>query len=150
MGSALVRPPVWGGCNDCPITCRKQKHQDANISGQVVATRPGKTSNPDREFLPKPPSLRALGAKYLPALLSRSIMSDSVTPWTLALQAPLSMEFSRQEYWSGLPFPTPGIFPTQGSYSHLLCLPHWQIDSLPLHHISPYISLIRKKILLKI
>ena len=30
-----------------------------------------------------------------------------VTPWTIAHQAPLSMEFSRQEYWSGLPFPTP-------------------------------------------
>ena len=32
-------------------------------------------------------------------------------PWTLALQAPLSMEFSRQEYWSGLPFPSPGDLP---------------------------------------
>ena len=31
-----------------------------------------------------------------------------VTPWTIALQAPLTMEFSRQEYWSRLPFPTPG------------------------------------------
>ena len=31
-----------------------------------------------------------------------------VTPWTVACQAPLSMEFSRQEYWSGLPFPSPG------------------------------------------
>ena len=35
-------------------------------------------------------------------------MSDSVTPWTVARQAPLPMEFSRQEYWSGLLFPTPG------------------------------------------
>ena len=34
-------------------------------------------------------------------------MSHSVTPWTAALQAPPSMEFSRQEYWSGLPFPSP-------------------------------------------
>ena len=32
----------------------------------------------------------------------------SATPWTVARQAPLSMEFSRQDYWSGLPFPTPG------------------------------------------
>ena len=32
----------------------------------------------------------------------------SVTPWTVAYQAPPSMEFSRQEYWSGLPFPSPG------------------------------------------
>ena len=42
------------------------------------------------------------------------------TPWTVAYQAPLSMEFSRQEYWSGLPFPSPGIFPTQGSNPGLL------------------------------
>ena len=34
-----------------------------------------------------------------------------VTPWTAALQAPLSMEFSRQEYWNGLPFPFPGDLP---------------------------------------
>ena len=32
-----------------------------------------------------------------------------VTPWTVACQAPLSMEFFRQEYWSGLPFPSPSI-----------------------------------------
>ena len=38
-----------------------------------------------------------------------------MTPWTVVHQAPLFMGFSRQEYWSGLPFPPPGIFPTQGS-----------------------------------
>ena len=37
-----------------------------------------------------------------------------VTPWALARQAPLSTEFSRQEYWSGLPFPTPGYLPNKG------------------------------------
>ena len=37
-----------------------------------------------------------------------------VTPWTVALPAPLSMGFSRQEYWSGLPFPSPGDFPDPG------------------------------------
>ena len=37
-----------------------------------------------------------------------------VTPWTVDHQAPLSMEFSRQEYWSGLPFPTPGDLPNPG------------------------------------
>ena len=36
------------------------------------------------------------------------------TPWTVAHQAPLSMEFSRQEYWSGLPFPSPGDLPNPG------------------------------------
>ena len=42
------------------------------------------------------------------AVLSRSVVSDSATPWAAARQAPLSMGFSRQEYWSGLPFGTPG------------------------------------------
>ena len=37
-----------------------------------------------------------------------------VTPWTVANQAPLSMGFSRQEYWSGLPFPSPGDLPNAG------------------------------------
>ena len=36
------------------------------------------------------------------------------TPWTVAYQAPLSMGFSRQEYWSGLPFPFPGDLPDPG------------------------------------
>ena len=39
--------------------------------------------------------------------VSHSVVSDSATPWTVAHQAPLSKEFSRQEYWSGLPFPSP-------------------------------------------
>ena len=40
--------------------------------------------------------------------------SNSATPWTVACQAPLSMEFSRQEYWSGLPFPSLGDLPDPG------------------------------------
>ena len=52
-----------------------------------------------------------------------------VTSWTVASQAPLSMEFSRQEYWSGLSFPSPGDLPIPGMKpgSHAL-----QVDSLPL------------------
>ena len=37
-----------------------------------------------------------------------------VAPWTIALQAPLSLGFSRREYWSGLPFPSPGHLPNPG------------------------------------
>ena len=37
-----------------------------------------------------------------------------VTPWTVAHKAPLSMGFSRQEYWSGVPFPSPGGLPDPG------------------------------------
>ena len=49
-----------------------------------------------------------------PCSESCSVMSDSVTPWTVARPATLSMEFSRQEYWSGLPFPSPGDLPDSG------------------------------------
>ena len=41
-------------------------------------------------------------------------MSGSATPWTVACQAPLSVGFSRQEYWDGLPFPSPGDLPGPG------------------------------------
>ena len=48
-------------------------------------------------------------------LFSCQIMSDSLRPiWTAARQAPLSVGFSRQEYWSGLPFPPPGDLPDPG------------------------------------
>ena len=55
-----------------------------------------------------------------------------VTPWTAAHQAPLSMGFSRQECWNGLPFPPPGNLPdlTWGLNPHLLCLLHWQVGLL--------------------
>ena len=46
--------------------------------------------------------------------VSHSVVSDSVTPRIVAHKAPLSMEFSRQEYWSGLPFPSPGDLPDPG------------------------------------
>ena len=47
--------------------------------------------------------------------VSHSVVSDSATPWTVACQAPLSMEFSRQEYRSVLPFPSPGDIPNPGA-----------------------------------
>ena len=54
------------------------------------------------------------------------------TPWTVAHKVPLSMGFSRQEYWSGLPFPSPGDLPDPGIEATSLSLLHWQADSLPL------------------
>ena len=45
---------------------------------------------------------------------SLSLVRLFVTPWTVAYQAPTSMGFSRQEYWSGLPFPFPGDLPNPG------------------------------------
>ena len=55
-------------------------------------------------------------------------MSDSVTLWAVACQAPLSMEFSRQEYWSGLTFPSPGDLPYPGIEPGC---PELQAESLP-------------------
>ena len=50
-----------------------------------------------------------------------------VTPWTVARQAPLSMGFSRQEYWSGLPLPSPGDLSNPGIEPRS---PAWQADAL--------------------
>ena len=54
------------------------------------------------------------------------------TLWTAASQAPLSVGFSRHEYWRELSCPPPRIFPTQGSNPHLLSLLHRQVSALPL------------------
>ena len=50
------------------------------------------------------------------------------TPWMVAYQAPTSMGFSRQEYWSGLPFPSPGDLPNPGIKPRS---PALQTDALP-------------------
>ena len=61
-------------------------------------------------------SLRKFYRKILLlSMFSRSVTSNSfATPWTVACQAPLSMELSKQEYWSGLPFPSPEDLPDPG------------------------------------
>ena len=61
-------------------------------------------------------------------MLSHSDMSDSAIPWTVACQAPLSIEFSKQEYWNGLPCPSPRDLPELVIKPRSLTL---QADSLP-------------------
>ena len=57
-----------------------------------------------------------------------------VTEWTVACQAPPPMEFSRPEYWSGLPCPPAGDLPDPSWWNlQPLCLLHWQAGSLPLN-----------------
>ena len=69
-------------------------------------------------------------AKVWYCVLSR--FSDArlfVTLWTIAREAPQSLKFFRQEYWSGLPFPSPWDLPDQGLQLPLLGLLHWQVGS---------------------
>ena len=67
-------------------------------------------------------------------LLSRVCLSS----WTVACQVPVSMEFSREDYWSGLPLLFQGICPTRESNLCLLHLPYWQANSLPLLHLGSW------------
>ena len=63
-------------------------------------------------------------------------MSNSfATLWTVVRQAPLSMGFFRQEYWSGSPCPPPGDPPNPGIEPSLFCLLLWQAVSLHQHHL---------------
>ena len=66
-------------------------------------------------------------------VFSRSVMSHSAAPWTVDCQNPLPMKSSRQEYWSGVPFPTPEDLPHPGiePTSRVSCVGR-QIFFLPL------------------
>ena len=73
--------------------------------------------------------------KLILCVLSRfSCVWLLVTTWTIACQALLSVGFSRQGHWNGLPCPPPGDLLTQGSDLCLLRLLHWQAGSLLLSH----------------
>ena len=78
----------------------------------------------------KKPKPQAKGA----CVLSRSVVSDSVDPWTVTPQAPLSMGFPRQEHWSGWPCPPPGSLPNPGIEPEFPVSPALQVGSLSLSH----------------
>ena len=69
--------------------------------------------------------------------VSHTVMSNSAVPWTAACPALLSMEISRQEHWSGLPFPSPGDLPELGIKPGS---PALQADSLPTEPLLQYIK----------
>ncbi|CAI9174745.1 unnamed protein product [Rangifer tarandus platyrhynchus] len=77
------------------------------------------------------PFLRFQPKGIFPSLLGCSVVSDSVTPWSVAHQAPLTMRFSRQEYWSGLPFPSPRDLPKSAIKPTFPVSFELQIASLP-------------------
>ena len=76
-------------------------------------------------------SLNMISLACMHACSVTSIVSDSATLWTVACHAPLSMGFSRQEYWSGLPCPPPRYLPNSGTEPGS---PALQADSLLLSH----------------
>ena len=70
------------------------------------------------------------------------VVSDSfATLRTVAHQAPLSMRFPRQEYWSGVPFPSPGDLPDPGMEAMSPQSPALQADSLPLKFLSNMVNM---------
>ena len=74
-------------------------------------------------LLSKQKLLKTFPSAKILLLFSHSVVSNSfVTPWTVAHQARLSMGFSRQEYWSGLPFPSPGDFSLPRNQTGVSCI----------------------------
>ena len=82
----------------------------------------GKTTRPFRY------DLKQIPYDYTVKVKALSHVRLFATPWTVAYQAPLSMEYSRQKYWSGLPFASPGDLPDPGIE---LGSPALQADALP-------------------
>ena len=88
-----------------------------NISESCERTKPAfHRAFPRRDFL-SPTQLKCT------IILLWSVVSDSGTPWTVAHRAPLSIGFSRQDYWSGLPYPSPGDLPDPASEPACLASP---------------------------
>ena len=113
-GPGNVCGASWGntfqvcGCSTCSL-CLSHKHSFAVSVGDPLPS-PGFWGQGGGG---------GLVAKSCPTL---------ATPWTVACQAPLFLGFSRQEYWSGLPFPSPGDLPQLGIEPRS---PALQADSLP-------------------
>ena len=95
-----------------------EKAKLTNLSLELLKRRKREYSNKTR----KERELQTVSKKYKGpqettltlTLKSLSRVQLFATPWTVAYQAPPPMEFSRQEYWSGLPFPSPGDLPDPG------------------------------------
>ena len=87
------------------------------------------------------PMINHIGKEYFSHIYFIYDVQLFATSWTVAHQAPLSMEFSRQEYWSRLPVPPSRVLPDRGIEPMSLASSPLQGDSLPLHHLrSPLVS----------
>ena len=126
----------------CPTLCDPMNcsmpglpvHHQLPELAQTHVHRVGDAIQPSHPL--SPPSPPALNLSWCQdGLCMLSHVQPSATLWTVTHQAPLSTEFSRQEYWGGLPLPTPRDFPDPRIKPHLLDLLHCQADSLPLCHL---------------
>ena len=104
-----------------PNPTRNQRRESADVENRELSSCPGTRVGKGGQYIwtgkysayllfsvfPHPHlfTIRATERKKVRLLSSVQLFA---TPWTVAYQAPPSMEFSRQEYWSGLPFPSPG------------------------------------------
>ena len=115
----------------CPHPNRGSSNPGQVLGGGGIAHYPH-FRNPNRRGFESNSETKTPGFKSCGCVLSHlAVVSNSVTQWTAAHQAPLSMGFSRQEYWSGLPCPPPGDLPNPGIESTSLMSPASQVDSLP-------------------
>ena len=99
--------PPWGSI---PTSCIDGPHTDQRKQHAFQSTLVWKEVDPLQKLLWK----KARLSDPKSVCYSLSHVRLSATPWTVACQARLSMKFSRQEYWSGLPFPSPGDLPNPG------------------------------------
>ena len=116
------------------IACNENSFWELLVNG-LVSGRPHGLNNP--YFLSPPGPLQQAQLYFILGVMCAvlnhfSHVWLSVTPWTVACHAPLSMGFSRQEYWSGLPCPPPGDLSNPGMELCLWCLLHWQAGPLPI------------------
>ena len=103
--------PTWAGSTNVRTEPTQRSSSRSWLLSQCLA--------PSRSFIMWKES-RFSPASKCAKCVSHSVVSDSATPWTVAHQGPLSVGFSRQEYWSGLPCPSPGDLPDPGSHPGLL------------------------------
>ena len=110
-----------------------------NLDPTSIMTQPKKEKKNSRLLLPRqytfalqkdPGTRRSASSFYMHECEVASVVSDSVTLWTVACQAPLSTGFPGKNTGVGWYAFLPGIFQTQGSNLHLLHLLHWQVGSL--------------------
>ena len=111
-----LRPRVPGPCRyhqDAPSSRDRTSRPPLPIMASPATRQSHRVGKRHSPFISQrfPKTQISHASQYVSFLLGKQ---SCVTPWSVALQAPLSMGFSRQEHWSGLPFPSPGIFLTQG------------------------------------